>query len=189
MRRIHPGRRTCVSGLIVGIAYRFVQPSEETTTPVAVSTEVLNGRIGVWLWEVPINTAPSGTSVNEDAHVPGSVTFGSALPAISGNSLAIVLYATSAGHGAVLQPTAESVGVGTLVNGQLVENNQAIGQFGANADLYCQIVQMPTGGTLANTVSIYSGYTSLNYCAVAVSLPSGVKALPTIPYPANQVGS
>lgn len=178
-----PGGGVCTAGLITAIAWRRVQSGEESTVPVAVSTSVNNGSLSAWLWNLGNRPDPSGTVVTGDNNV-SAPNASASLASISGNILSVFLFATSAGHGAVVQPTAASVGSGTLVQANDLASNQDL-PTPANQGNWAIVGQMTSGGTPTADMSVVGAYASLNFCGVAVALPSGV-VIPTIPYPANQ---
>lgn len=192
----HGAAGTCTNGLLVAAAWRYVQPAEVTVNPVAVSTEVSSGSTAVWLWELPATAVPTGVSVEHDVSAGTPQPFGSILPSIVGNAVAIEFWAMSAGHSPIAQPFTSVVVNGTEIQSVLnYTNDPALGS--SNVSGWVQIYRLPLGGAGSSQVTVNgafghpvvgSPYTALNHCGIAVVLPSGV-VLPPILYPSNQTSS
>ena len=62
----HGAAGTCLSGLMVAAAWRYVAPGEITTKPAQFSTEITDSQTLTFLWELPTTTPPDGTYVEAD---------------------------------------------------------------------------------------------------------------------------
>jgi len=188
----HGGAGVCSSGHLVGAAWRQVYEGEETKYPVAVSTDITDSQVGVYLWEIDTEEVPSGVAVESDGHLPDNVV---QLPTITGNCAGLFMYATAVGHGAIANPSA-----GAALTGDAEEIWQGKAIPGAHAPTgdndtdyttphtlaFGQLFSLPTGGIASASVTPAPGYTGLNWCGLAVEIPEGI-SLPAIPYPANQI--
>ena len=188
----HGAAGNCTSGVIVGLAWRRVLAGEESTTPVGVSTNISGvATTGVWLYNLGniADLGAAGSGVESDGNLSGNAIAPS-LPTLAGNLVAVFGFPLAAGHGAVVQPTALGSTTGTAVQANAETTNHDL-PAASNADNWGTVVNQPAGGVVtANVTAIPAGaggYTSVNWAGVAAALPIGV-TLPTIPYPANQVG-
>ena len=192
----HGAAGTCLSGLMVAAAWRYVAPGEVTTKPAQFSTEILDSQTLTYLWELPTTHPPTGTYVEADGDGGGNPSTAT-LPTISGNSIAAIQWATAAGHTACPTPTASALlGAGTTLRGPVVTvpgahaptnmNDTTTGA--SNTFQWGWLINMPTGGIAsARITGANSGtpYAHINWCGIAIQLPSGI-TLPDIPYPSMQ---
>lgn len=180
-----PGGGTETAGLLVSVAFRRVQPGEITTHPVAVSGDDAHNHTAIWLWEIDTPSDPVFVATKDD-HVPSNPA-AATMPSATGNLLTAIVWPTAAGHSAIPTPVSTAFPSGVeLQSGDVETNNPAVGATGAFN--WGTLVRSPLGGVASATLTVNPAYTSLNYAAIQVALPPGVKLVP-IPYPANAVAT
>lgn len=169
----------------VTVLWRYVQPGETTTHPVAVSAPVSPGGAAAWLYQLPTPTPPTvggtyATPVGSPPNVPADYS----LPTVSGNAAGIIAweFADTGDEAAYLvEVTGDTV---TSSQSNNDPDNAVIGTGWAAPWVW--IGQSATGGVLAVNMDTIPAYNNLAACGVSVGLPPDV-VLVTIPYPANQV--
>lgn len=169
-----------VADTLIYAAWRYVQPGEITTAPVAVSGDVGSMNTTGYLFELPTTEPPELVETFPAANHTNPYQW--QFTDQEGNLVGFFSFA-QVDYGAGPDAVTPDDGVTELVSADS-NNNPTAG--GSAWPPYNWIGQKLDGGVLGVTFQAIGAYTSVNAAGILIRLADETMELPLIPYPANQ---